>query len=66
MSFEDYPFRVEDMSGKSCFLCGAENVYMDEFFDDKTGEKLFQCSDSDYCKKRRLNNSKYELGGSLE
>lgn len=66
LSFEDYPFRVEDMSGKSCFLCGAENVYMDEFFDDKTGEKLFQCSDSDYCKKRRLNNSKYELGGSLE
>lgn len=53
LSFEDYPFRTEDMSGKTCHLCGAVDVYMDEFFDSVTGEKLYQCSDSSYCQKRR-------------
>ena len=53
LGFEDYPFRTEDMSGKTCCLCGASGVYMDEFFDSGTGEKKYQCSDSGYCQKRR-------------
>lgn len=53
LGFEDYPFRTEDMAGKTCCLCGAEGVYMDEFFDGRTGEKKYQCSDSGYCEKRR-------------
>ncbi|MDR1277739.1 MAG: alpha-D-ribose 1-methylphosphonate 5-phosphate C-P-lyase PhnJ [Treponema sp.] len=53
LCFEDHPFRVEDMSGRVCRLCGAENVFMDEFFDSATGKKLYQCSDSGYCEKRR-------------
>lgn len=53
LAFEDHPFRTEDMSGKVCSLCGATGVYMDEFFDRETGEKLYQCSDSGYCQKRR-------------
>jgi alpha-D-ribose 1-methylphosphonate 5-phosphate C-P lyase len=53
LCFEDHPFRVEDMSGRICRLCGARDVYMDEFFDSTTGEKLYQCSDSGYCEKRR-------------
>ncbi|MDR1389788.1 MAG: alpha-D-ribose 1-methylphosphonate 5-phosphate C-P-lyase PhnJ [Treponema sp.] len=54
LGFEDHPFRAEDMSGKVCRLCGAEHVFMDEFFDSLTGEKRYQCSDSGYCEKRRL------------
>ncbi|MDR2258283.1 MAG: alpha-D-ribose 1-methylphosphonate 5-phosphate C-P-lyase PhnJ [Treponema sp.] len=53
LSFEDHPFRVEDMSGRVCRLCGATNIFMDEFFDSATGKKHYQCSDSGYCEKRR-------------
>jgi alpha-D-ribose 1-methylphosphonate 5-phosphate C-P lyase len=53
LCFEDHPFRAEDMSGRVCHLCGAKDVYMDEFFDSATGERLFQCSDSGFCEKRR-------------
>ena len=53
LGFEDHPFRPEDMSGRVCRLCGATGVFMDEFFDSATGEKLYQCSDSGYCEKRR-------------
>ncbi|WP_411044637.1 alpha-D-ribose 1-methylphosphonate 5-phosphate C-P-lyase PhnJ [Treponema sp. TIM-1] len=54
LGFEDHPFRVEDMSGRVCRFCGAEDVFMDEFFDSVTGEKMYQCSDSGYCEKRRV------------
>jgi alpha-D-ribose 1-methylphosphonate 5-phosphate C-P lyase len=53
LCFEDRPFRAEDMSGRVCHLCGARDVYMDEFFDSSQGNRLFQCSDSGYCEKRR-------------
>jgi alpha-D-ribose 1-methylphosphonate 5-phosphate C-P lyase len=52
LCFEDHPFRVEDMSGRVCRLCGATDVFMDEFFDSATGEKQYQCSDSGYCEKQ--------------
>ncbi|MDR1862789.1 MAG: alpha-D-ribose 1-methylphosphonate 5-phosphate C-P-lyase PhnJ, partial [Treponema sp.] len=53
LCFEDHPFRVEDMSGRICRLCGAEGVFMDEFFDSQSGKKMYQCSDSGCCEKRR-------------
>ena len=53
LCFDDHPFCAEDMSGRVCHLCGARNVYMDEFFDASRGNRLFQCSDSGYCEKRR-------------
>jgi alpha-D-ribose 1-methylphosphonate 5-phosphate C-P lyase len=52
LCFEDHPFRPEDMSGRVCRLCGATDVFMDEFFNSATGEKQYQCSDSGYCAKR--------------
>jgi alpha-D-ribose 1-methylphosphonate 5-phosphate C-P lyase len=57
LAFEDHPFRTEDMSGRVCHLCGAEGVFMDEFFDASSGGKLYQCSDSGYCEKRRKGGS---------
>ena len=53
LAFEDYPFRREDMSGRKCRLCGAENVYFDEIYDAEKGEHYYQCSDTGYCQKRR-------------
>jgi alpha-D-ribose 1-methylphosphonate 5-phosphate C-P lyase len=63
LCFEDHPFRTEDMSGRVCRLCGAADVFMDEFFDSATGEKLYQCSDSGYCEKR-LNAASTRILGS--
>lgn len=54
LEFDDIPFRVEnfnDATGKRriCHRCGCDNSFLDEFSDAKTGAKLYQCSDSDYC-----------------
>lgn len=50
--FEDYAFKTENFQGKSCRICGASDVYLDEFIDEKTGEKYYQCNDTSYCLER--------------
>ena len=30
LDFEDYPFEAEQFHGKTCALCGAEHVFLDE------------------------------------
>ena len=62
LAFEDYPFQQEDLSGRKCRLCGAENVYFDEIFDAETGERYYQCSDTGYCLKRRSAQASQEKG----
>lgn len=58
LAFDDYPFAVENVAGRKCRLCGAENVFFDEIFDSATNEQYFQCSDSGYCSKRRASGVK--------
>lgn len=53
LAFSDVPFETEDFSGKKCRLCGAAQVYLDETTDERTGEKVYECSDTGYCAKRR-------------
>ncbi|MDT8405869.1 MAG: alpha-D-ribose 1-methylphosphonate 5-phosphate C-P-lyase PhnJ [Methylococcales bacterium] len=57
LAFDDVAFRVEDFTDehgnrRACHLCGATDSFLDEFFDEH-GDKLFQCSDSDYCTQRQ-------------
>lgn len=52
LAFEDYPFVVESFQDKSCRLCGARGVYLDEIPDDQTGETVYQCNDTSYCLQR--------------
>jgi len=54
LAFDDVPFRVEeffDASGQrhACQRCGCTSSFLDEFIDSRTGEKIFQCSDADWC-----------------
>lgn len=54
LAFDDIPFRVEnftDAEGQRyrCARCGSANSFLDEFLDPDTGQKRYQCSDSDYC-----------------
>lgn len=53
LAFEDFPFRVEDFSGHACALCGATDTFLDEIHDSWTGRRLYTCSDTSWCAKRR-------------
>ncbi|PWG61206.1 alpha-D-ribose 1-methylphosphonate 5-phosphate C-P-lyase PhnJ [Sediminicurvatus halobius] len=52
LDFEDYPFTVESWE-RPCELCGAADSYLDEIVTDDAGTRLFACSDTDYCARRR-------------
>ncbi|SPF37584.1 carbon-phosphorus lyase complex subunit [Candidatus Desulfosporosinus infrequens] len=56
LDFEDYPFEVESFQDKSCELCGAKGVFLDEILDDISNKTFHQCNDSSYCL-QRLNGS---------
>ncbi|MCQ2011279.1 alpha-D-ribose 1-methylphosphonate 5-phosphate C-P-lyase PhnJ [Sporolactobacillus sp. STSJ-5] len=53
LAFDDYPFEVEHFEGCSCRLCGSSDTFLDELFDEKTGQKFYQCSDTGNCRKRQ-------------
>ena len=48
LDFEDHPFDVENMDGRTCTCCGATGVYMDEFI-GADGARTYCCSDTAYC-----------------
>ncbi len=52
LDFEDYPFEIQAFE-EPCALCGGTGVYLDEVILDDKGERMFVCSDSDYCEDRR-------------
>ncbi|MDO4198907.1 MAG: alpha-D-ribose 1-methylphosphonate 5-phosphate C-P-lyase PhnJ [Erysipelotrichaceae bacterium] len=58
LAFEDVPFEVEHFEGRCCRLCGSTNTYLDEIFDAQTGERLYQCSDTSYCREVRQSHGK--------
>lgn len=52
LDFEDYPFDIERWD-QHCALCGSGESYLDEIITDDQGGRLFACSDTDYCQRRR-------------
>lgn len=52
LDFEDHPFEVQTFD-ETCGLCGADDAYMDEVVLDDRGRRMFVCSDSWYCGRRR-------------
>ncbi len=52
LDFDDHPFAVQTW-GQTCALCGAGDSFLDEVVTDDRGGRMFVCSDSDYCGKRR-------------
>nr|WP_290446336.1 alpha-D-ribose 1-methylphosphonate 5-phosphate C-P-lyase PhnJ [Sporolactobacillus shoreicorticis] len=53
LAFDDYPFETEHFDGCNCRLCGSSDTFLDEIFDEKTGQKFYQCSDTGNCRKRQ-------------
>ena len=65
LAFEDVPFRVEDFTDeygqrRCCQQCGCTTSYLDEFVDSNTGNKVYQCSDADWCNEQLSKSS--EIG----
>ncbi|MDX8346840.1 alpha-D-ribose 1-methylphosphonate 5-phosphate C-P-lyase PhnJ [Cognatiyoonia sp. IB215446] len=52
LDFDDYPFEATKADA-ACDLCGATDSYLDELIIDDAGGRMFMCSDTDYCAKRR-------------
>lgn len=52
LEFDDYRFRVEDFSGRSCARCGAADTFLDEVIDNQGGGRRYFCSDTGLCDKR--------------
>ncbi|UYO07297.1 alpha-D-ribose 1-methylphosphonate 5-phosphate C-P-lyase PhnJ [Paenibacillus sp. PSB04] len=61
LDFEDYPFETESFKDRSCRLCGATGVFMDELYDDASGTAYFQCNDTSYCLER-MNEQSWREG----
>ena len=52
LDFEDHPFTVERWEAP-CALCAATGVFLDEIVVDDKGGRVFVCSDTDFCARRR-------------
>ncbi|MBY0335481.1 MAG: alpha-D-ribose 1-methylphosphonate 5-phosphate C-P-lyase PhnJ [Acetobacteraceae bacterium] len=52
LDFEDHPFRPV-RAPHACSLCGSTGSYLDEIVTDDRGGRMFVCSDTDYCERRR-------------
>ncbi len=52
LDFEDHPFSVQTWP-HVCAHCGSPTSYLDEVIVDDRGNRLFVCSDTDYCSRRQ-------------
>jgi alpha-D-ribose 1-methylphosphonate 5-phosphate C-P lyase len=52
LEFDDIRFHVESFDGASCRLCGATDTFLNEVFDEATGERYHLCSDTGHCAER--------------
>jgi len=52
LDFEDHPFEIQSWE-ENCALCGAGDSFLDEVILDDEGGRMYVCSDSDYCQRRR-------------
>jgi len=52
LDFEDHPFTVERWD-KACEFCGSTTSYLDEVVTNDQGDRLWICSDTDYCNGRQ-------------
>jgi alpha-D-ribose 1-methylphosphonate 5-phosphate C-P lyase len=57
LDFEDHPFERTKFDA-ACEFCGATDSFLDEVVTDDKGGRMFVCSDTDYCDKRRGEKSK--------
>lgn len=52
LDFQDHPFTIQEWP-EPCALCGAEHSFLDEVLLDDQGQRMFICSDSDFCQQQQ-------------
>ena len=52
LAFEDHPFEVERWN-HVCAICASADSFLDEVVTDDKGDRMFVCSDTDYCTQRQ-------------
>lgn len=67
LAFEDVPFRIEDFTDqagqrRSCQRCSCNSSFLDEFIDSTNGDKVYQCSDTDWCNEQLNCNQSKQTG----
>ncbi len=55
LSLDDYAFRVEDFSGKTCLFCGSNASYLNEIPAPAGLGQAYACSDTHFCHTNRKN-----------
>ncbi|HIB8305659.1 TPA: alpha-D-ribose 1-methylphosphonate 5-phosphate C-P-lyase PhnJ [Serratia marcescens] len=56
LDFDDHPFSVQQWD-EPCALCGSRHSYLDEVVLDDRGNRMFVCSDTDYCRQQLAQSS---------
>ncbi|MGF1683955.1 alpha-D-ribose 1-methylphosphonate 5-phosphate C-P-lyase PhnJ [Photobacterium minamisatsumaniensis] len=49
LDFDDYPFEIQQWD-EPCSICSATDTFLDEVVIDDEGNRVFVCSDTDYCR----------------
>jgi alpha-D-ribose 1-methylphosphonate 5-phosphate C-P lyase len=58
LDFDDHPFTVETWNN-ACEFCGSTTSYLDEVVTNDQGDRLWICSDTDYCQQHRSAQSSH-------
>lgn len=56
LDFEDHPFEIQQWESQ-CAVCGSDSSFLDEIVVNDNNERMFVCSDSDYCRERQKENT---------
>ena len=48
VDFDDHPFEASKAAG-ACAICGSESSFLDEIVTGDGGERMYVCSDTDWC-----------------
>lgn len=52
LDFEDHPFSVQSWD-EPCNICGCTESFLDEVLIDDQGQRIFICSDTDFCQSQQ-------------
>ncbi|EOD81447.1 PhnJ protein [Grimontia indica] len=56
LDFDDHPFEIQQW-GEPCSICGSTTSFLDEVVTDDKGNRIFVCSDTDYCNDQQSKNA---------
>jgi alpha-D-ribose 1-methylphosphonate 5-phosphate C-P lyase len=65
LDFDDHPFEIQRWE-HACALCGSRASFLDEVIIDDAGQRMFVCSDSDYCREQRGEPADADTGADAE